>query len=315
MTDSPTPRRHRGSRRAPKRSRGLVGPIASALSVLLAIGPVVWLMSRDSSVVSDATKVLNVSEENKVDGPATVDDTKSTLGRTLPNGMVTTATGKGTTSVGSAASTSASASAALSNTPSGTPSSVITTAPSGTVTTVTVTPKPPRTSEPRRTTAKPPRTSPTKTTTEPKPSETTQPPSGGGGGGTNSQEREVLDYTNAIRENQGCGPLRLDSSLVEAAGKHASDMVRRHYLDHTNPEGQGPGDRMAAAGYRGSGWGENIAAGYETAKEVVTAWMKSEGHRENILNCKFTSIGIGYDPGQVRSDYGPGSWVQDFGRS
>lgn len=125
----------------------------------------------------------------------------------------------------------------------------------------------------------------------------------------------MLDYTNAIREQQGCGPLRLDSALVEAAGKHASDMVRRHYLDHTNPDGQDPGDRMAAAGYRGSGWGENIAAGYDSAQKVVTAWMKSDGHRKNILNCRFTSIGVGYDPGQVRSDAGPGSWVQDFGRS
>jgi len=125
----------------------------------------------------------------------------------------------------------------------------------------------------------------------------------------------VLNYTNAIRQQQGCGPLRLDSALVEAAGKHASDMVRRHYLDHTNPDGQGPADRMAAAGYRGSGWGENIAAGYDSAQKVVAAWMNSEGHRQNILNCRFTSIGIGYDPGRVRSDWGPGSWVQDFGRS
>ena len=67
MTDSPTPRRHRGSRRAPRRSRGLIGPIVSALSVLLAIGPVVWLMSRDSSTVDDATKVLNVSEDTRDD--------------------------------------------------------------------------------------------------------------------------------------------------------------------------------------------------------------------------------------------------------
>ena len=125
----------------------------------------------------------------------------------------------------------------------------------------------------------------------------------------------MLDYTNQIREQQGCGPLRLDSALVKAAGKQASDMVRRHYMDHTNPDGQDPGDRMAAAGYRGSSWGENIAAGYDSAQKVVAAWMQSDGHRKNILNCRFTSIGIGYDPGRVRSDWGPGSWVQDFGRS
>jgi uncharacterized protein YkwD len=319
MTDSPTPRRHRGSRRAPRRSRGLIGPIVSSLSVLLAIGPVVYLMSRDSSTVDGATKVLNVSEETRDDaGRSVVDGTDlfgtpdRTVTKTLPNGTTTTVTG--TPALGSAASTSTSDRPV--STPTGSPTGIVTTAPTGSVTTVTVSPTAPRTTKTGTTSKpRPPRTTPTKTeTTEPRPSDpTTQPPVSGGG--TNAQEREVLNYTNAIREQQGCGPLRLDNSLVEASGKHASDMVRRHYLDHTNPDGKDPGDRMAAAGYRGSGWGENIAAGYDSAQKVVAAWMQSEGHRKNILNCRFTSIGIGYDPGQVRSDIGPGSWVQDFGRS
>ncbi|WP_433166152.1 CAP domain-containing protein [Kribbella sp. CA-247076] len=321
MTDSPTPRRHRGSRRAPRRSRGLIGPIVSALSVLLAIGPVVWLMSRDDSTVDGATKVLNVSEDTRDDaGRSVVDGTSSagtpagTVTKTLPNGTTVT----GTPALGTAASTSTSGTPTTTGTPTGSPTSIVTTAPTGGATTVTVSPTERRTTESRTSPKpRPTRTSPTKTrTTEPRPSDpttTSEPPAGGGG--TNSQERAVLNYTNQIREQAGCGPLRLDSALVEAAGRHASDMVRRHYMDHTNPDGQGPGDRMAAAGYRGSGWGENIAAGYDSAQKVVAAWMKSEGHRKNILNCRFTSIGVGYDPGQVRSDWGPGSWVQDFGRS
>jgi uncharacterized protein YkwD len=296
------------------------------LSVLLAIGPVVWLMSRDSSTVDGATKVLNVSEETRQDDAdrSVVDGINSSgppAGKTLPNGASTVVTG--TPALGSAASTLTSDAP---SSPSSSPATgTLSTTPTGGVTTVTVSPAAPRTTKtittqqtrPTRTSptkTSPSKTSPTKTeTSEPRPSETSQPPAGGGG--TNAQEREVLNYTNAIREQQGCGPLRLDSALVEAAGRHASDMVRRHYLDHTNPDGQDPGDRMAAAGYRGSGWGENIAAGYDSAQKVVAAWMKSEGHRQNILNCRFTSIGIGYDPGQVRSDWGPGSWVQDFGRS
>ncbi|TDD17946.1 CAP domain-containing protein [Kribbella turkmenica] len=322
MTDSPTPRRHRGSRRASRRSRGLIGPIVSALSVLLAIGPVVWLMSRDSSTVDDATKVLNVSEDTWDDGGrSVVEGTKfsgapdGAVTRTQPDG--TTATVAGTPALGSTASTSTSDTPATTppGTP-GTPASIVST-PTGSLTAVTVSPTASRTANTRNTSKpRPTRTTPTKPeTTEPRPSETatSRPPADGGG--TNSQERAVLNYTNQIREQQGCGPLRLDGALVEAAGRHASDMVRRRYLDHTNPDGQDPGDRMAAAGYRGSGWGENIAAGYDSAQKVVAAWMRSEGHRRNILNCRFTSIGIGYDPGQVRSDWGPGSWVQDFGRS
>ncbi|MEV8374940.1 CAP domain-containing protein [Kribbella sp. NPDC056861] len=321
MTDSPTPGRHR-SRKAPRR-RGLIGPIVSALSVLLAIGPVVWVMSaRDGSTVAqDDTKVLNVAEDNS--GPAAVEGAstgpgkvKITVTKTLPNGQTTLIATTGTPALGSAASTS---SASTPVTP-GVPTTVVSTDPAGGVETVTVTPTggPKTASGHGKPIAKPstqpsaPTKTPTKTpTTEPTPDNPPPPP---GGGGTNAQEREVLDLTNEARRSQGCRPLKLDDSLVEAAGSHASDMVRRHYMDHTNPDGQSAGDRMAKAGWHGNGWGENIAAGYSSAQKVVTAWLNSEGHRKNILNCKFTKIGIGYDPGQVKPDWGPGSWVQDFGR-
>jgi len=317
MTDSPTPGRHR-SRKAPRR-RGLIGPIVSALSVLLAIAPVAWVMtSRDSSDVADPTKVLNVSEDNN--GPAAVEGTTDdgstskpliTVTATLPNGMTTTLIPAATPALGSAESTT--------STPAGgQPTTVISSGPTG-LTTVTVTPQAPQSAAGRTTTKPKPSTQPTKTsptktvTTEPTPDEPAGPPPGGGG--TSSQERDVLDLVNQARRNQGCKTLALDDSLVEAAGSHASDMVQRHYMDHTNPDGEDPGDRIKKAGYNGSGWGENIAAGYSSAQKVFNAWMNSEGHRNNILNCKFTKIGIGYDPGQVKSDWGPGSWVQDFGRS
>lgn len=320
MTDAPTPRRHRGTRRAQKNRRGLVGPIASALSVLVAIGPVIYLMSRDNSTVSDATKVLNVSEDTRDDsGGSLVDDAHTgplkTVTKTLANGKVTTAvigSGANGTSTTSTPSTPG-------VTPSGSPSTPLTTptAPTTGVTTVSVTPGKPRTTEgqPGKPKPKPTRPTPTRTETSKPPSNTPEPPPTNDGGGTNSQEREVLELTNQVRQQNGCGPLRLNSALVEAAGRHASDMVRRHYMDHTNPEGQDPGDRMRAAGYDGGSWGENIAAGYPTAQKVVAAWMKSDGHRANILNCKFNLLGVGYDPGRVKSDWGPGSWVQDFGRS
>ncbi|MFF1818367.1 CAP domain-containing protein [Kribbella sp. NPDC058245] len=321
MTDAPTPRRHRGTRRAQKNKRGLVGPIASALSVLVAIGPVIYLMSRDNSTVDDATKVLNVSEDTRDNsGGSLVDGAHTgplkTVTQTLPNGKVTTAvigTGANGTSTTSTPGTPG-------VTPSGSPASALTTptAPTKGVTTVIVTPGAPRTIEGRPgkpgKPSQPTRPTPTKTETSEPPSNTPEPPPSDGGG-TNAQEREVLDLTNQVREQNGCGPLRLNSALVEAAGKHASDMVRRKYMDHTNPDGQDPGDRMRAAGYNGSSWGENIAAGYSTAQKVVNAWMNSDGHRANILNCKYNLIGVGYDSGQVSSNVGHGSWVQDFGRS
>jgi uncharacterized protein YkwD len=329
MTDSPTPRRHRGSRRAPRRNRGLVAPVVSALSVLLAIGPVVWLMSRDHNAVDGATKVLNVSEdsrhENGSDG-GTNPSVGITVTKTLPNGRTTTAV-VGTPALGSAAtSTNTSSAGAPSTTTSGTPATTPTRAlttpsvPTVGVTTITVTPSAPRNTQGRPGRPKPPTSTSTwtptrtrSTDTPPPPQNTPEPPPSGGG--TSPQERQVLEYTNQVRQQNGCGPLRLNSALVEAAGRQASDMVRRHYMDHTNPDGEGPAERMADAGYHGSSWGENIAAGYDSAQRVVAAWMQSDGHRKNILNCRFTVIGVGYDPGRVRSDWGPGSWVQDFGRS
>jgi uncharacterized protein YkwD len=90
-------------------------------------------------------------------------------------------------------------------------------------------------------------------------------------------------------------------------------MVARHYFDHTSLDGRSPFDRMKAAGFTGGAMAENIAVGYKSAAAVVEGWMKSEGHRKNILNCDYTMIGIGYDAGQVKPDWGNGSWVQNFG--
>jgi uncharacterized protein YkwD len=308
MRDSPTPGRHRNK----ARRRGLIGPIVSALSVLLAIGPVVWVMtSHDGSAVAanDPTKVLNVSADNSAPTPANGSDSadQKTVGRTvtttLPNGSTTTPTPSGTPTVDPVET------AASTPVVTTVPTTVPAPTPDGVVNTVTITPTAdPQTPGGNKPNPKPSQT-PTLTTTA-----TTDPPPTAGGG-TNAQEREVLDLTNAARRQNGCGPLSLDASLVDAAGRHASDMVRRHYMDHTNPDGKSAFDRMEASGFHGSAMGENIAAGYDTAQRVFAAWMKSDGHRKNILNCNYDKIGIGYDPGQVKPDYGNGSWVQDFGRS
>ncbi|GAA1150277.1 hypothetical protein GCM10009630_55750 [Kribbella jejuensis] len=90
-------------------------------------------------------------------------------------------------------------------------------------------------------------------------------------------------------------------------------MVDQHYFAHDSLDGRSPFDRMKAAGFAGGSMGENIAVGYSSPAAVVAGWMKSPGHRANILNCGYTMIGIGYDPGQVKPDWGNGSWVQDFG--
>ena len=128
------------------------------------------------------------------------------------------------------------------------------------------------------------------------------------GGSTVKMATEVVTLTNAERQKAGCPPLSNNRTLRRVATAHSEDMAERDFFSHTNPDGEDPGDRAAAAGYDGYA-GENIAMGYQSAKAVVEAWMESSGHRENILNCSSTEIGVGVAD-SPRGLY----WTQMFGR-
>ncbi|GLX17241.1 sigma-70 family RNA polymerase sigma factor [Streptomyces lavendulae] len=119
---------------------------------------------------------------------------------------------------------------------------------------------------------------------------------------------QVIALVNQERAAAGCGPLKEDAQLRSAAQGHSDDMARRDFFDHTNPDGADPGARTTAAGYRWSTYGENIAKGQQTAAAVMDSWMKSPGHRANILNCSFKDIGVGIHTGS-----GGPWWTQNFG--
>lgn len=119
---------------------------------------------------------------------------------------------------------------------------------------------------------------------------------------------QVVTLVNKERSAAGCGPLTEDPQLQKAAQGHSDDMAARHFFDHTNPDGADPGQRITAAGYHWSTYGENIAQGQQTAAAVMDSWMNSPGHRANILNCSFKDIGVG-----VHKGTGGPWWTQDFG--
>ncbi|MFD0687218.1 CAP domain-containing protein [Actinomadura fibrosa] len=166
--------------------------------------------------------------------------------------------------------------------------------------------------DPRRATAA--KKKPTAKPKAPKKRTTPKPSTGTGSGGQSTTPTgggtagQVIALTNAERAKHGCGPLTLDAKLQSAAQAHSADMVARNFFDHTNPSGKDPGDRITAAGYRWSTYGENIAAGQQTPASVMSSWMNSPGHRANILNCKFKNIGVGVAK-KGNSPY----WTQDFG--
>lgn len=175
--------------------------------------------------------------------------------------------------------------------------------------TPTPTPTPTQSPEPEETEEPEPEPSEPEQPEEPDPTNvgTQQPPDEPDPEGMSEREQEVVDRTNEIRADEGCGPVRADDRLHEAAIAHSDDMAERDYFDHETPEGVGPGERAERAGYDSWG-GENIAWGYQSAEAVVDGWMDSEGHRANILNCDFEAIGVG----AADSSRGP-YWTQMFG--
>ncbi|HEX6417925.1 MAG TPA: CAP domain-containing protein [Acidimicrobiales bacterium] len=120
-----------------------------------------------------------------------------------------------------------------------------------------------------------------------------------------SPTEQVVALANAARAEAGCDPLAVDERLTAAAQAHSDDMAANDYFSHDSLDGRTFVDRVLAAGYpRPSA--ENIAAGQRTAQAVHDAWMGSDGHRANILNCDFTAIGVGLNASAW-------TWTQDFG--
>jgi uncharacterized protein YkwD len=124
-----------------------------------------------------------------------------------------------------------------------------------------------------------------------------------------SYENQVVTLTNQERAKAGCPALTVDSRLTAAARGHSQDMATRNYFDHNTPEGVTPWTRITNAGYHYTSAAENIAEGQPTPDAVMTAWMNSTGHRENILNCKLRNIGVGLAYNAKHTPY----WTQDFG--
>jgi uncharacterized protein YkwD len=121
---------------------------------------------------------------------------------------------------------------------------------------------------------------------------------------------QVLVLVNQQRAARGLSPLTRVGALDRAAQNYAVRMATEGFFDHDAPDGSTPGDRIQATGYTARAWGENIAAGQQTADAVMVAWMNSPGHAANILNASFTHIGIGV--ALAGPPYGI-YWVQDFG--
>lgn len=141
----------------------------------------------------------------------------------------------------------------------------------------------------------------------------------------NSTRAEAATFclVDVQRARHGLRALRQNADLARSAAGHSEDMVSENYFDHVSPGGETPLQRAKASTYlpRRSTYllGENIALGtlqLATPTAVVASWMKSAGHRANILNPDFRDSGIGivaqaprrYSNGQPGATY-----TQQFG--
>lgn len=132
---------------------------------------------------------------------------------------------------------------------------------------------------------------------EPTPTPTPTPPPANDSEFLGSLENAILQRVNEERAKVGAKALVMETKRREVARNHSKDMAVRNFFDHNNPDGKSPFDRMRAVGISFRTAGENIA--YNTypvdraADAAMDGWMKSDGHRKNILNTGYGRIGIG----------------------
>lgn len=124
----------------------------------------------------------------------------------------------------------------------------------------------------------------------------------------------IIKETNLQRLENGELPALTENELLaEAALAKAKDMFEKQYFEHNSPDGVTPGQLVQNAGYEFIVAGENLILGnFSSEKELVQAWMDSPGHRANILNNKYTEIGVAIIKGVYE---GRSAWigVQEFG--
>lgn len=109
---------------------------------------------------------------------------------------------------------------------------------------------------------------------------------------SNVSSYDLVELTNQTRTSQGLSPLTLNNKLVEAARQKANEMFALNYWSHYSPAGKSPWWFFQNVNYSYRYAGENLARDFDQSSNVVSAWMNSPTHRENILNGNYQEIGI-----------------------
>lgn len=150
-------------------------------------------------------------------------------------------------------------------------------------------------------------------------------PAGGGGdvatcgGGSlylDEQEVRTLRLHNQTRAERGLRKLCVSATLTKAARAHSREMIDRDYFAHNSHNGETPAARLRRFGYDWRTYGENVAWGsgpYASPGSRFETWMKSTGHRTNILDKRFREIGVGTARGTFKGNANATTYTVDFG--
>ena len=123
---------------------------------------------------------------------------------------------------------------------------------------------------------------------------------------THAYVQEVVDLVNAERAKEGLSPLTLDTKVQAAAQVRAKECEQS--FSHTRPDGTSFSTALKEQNVSYRSAGENIAWGQKSPQEVMNGWMNSSGHRANIMNPDYTTIGVGYYQNANGTNY----WCQLF---
>jgi len=134
-------------------------------------------------------------------------------------------------------------------------------------------------------------------------------------------QAEVLQRVNAFRASgavcggvayPAAGALSWNTTLLQAAKGHATDMATNNYFSHTGQDGRTPDQRVLAAGYSYARMGENIAAGQNSVESAMAGWIGSASHCQNMMTPDFKDLAVAC----VRNDASKYRlyWVMEMGR-
>lgn len=111
---------------------------------------------------------------------------------------------------------------------------------------------------------------------------------------------QIVSATNQERISLGLPPLKYSEKLADAARRKADNMLTENYWAHTAPSGKSPWTWFKAAGYSYVFAGENLAKDFGDTSRMMSAWMASPTHKENIVNPKYKEIGLAVVPGSLQ---------------